>query len=302
MWNFLKQTFSKTTTALGQGLGNLFKKNDLPQAELLNELENFLISADFGTGLAQRLTQNLKKQNSVSLLEVQNTLSSILQELFFPYTQLLRPSDQKPWVVLFLGVNGSGKTTAIGKLAHLFHQEYSVRLIAADTFRAAAGQQLEAWAEHSKVKFWGPSGRTDPASVVYSGLEQALVEKDDIVFIDTAGRLPNRKDLIDELSKIHRIIQKFCPDPATQQCRNVLVLDATSGQHVLVQAETFSKALPLSGLIMNKLDTCAKGGLLAALTEKYHLPIYGLGTGEKPQDFQPFDPTSFIQQLWEKTP
>ena len=212
-----------------------------------------------------------------------------------PVAKRITKSYGKPQVVLVVGVNGSGKTTTIGKLAMQFKQEgRNVMLVAGDTFRAAAVEQLQIWGERAKVPVVTAKEGSDPASLAYQAIENARVQKVDLLMIDTAGRLQNKKGLMDELEKIVRVIKKLDPDAPHN---TLLVLDATTGQNSISQVEAFTNLVNVNGLIMTKLDGTAKGGILVGLANRFGIPIHAIGVGEQLEDLAPFDPQEYARAL-----
>ena len=261
----------------------------------LESLEEALILADIGVQTAHDLTEAIKKEKSE---KVKEKLFEILVQKLTPIAKPLevRKSDI-PFIILMTGVNGAGKTTTIGKLAHQYKsQGYSVAMIAADTFRAGASEQLQRWAERTQSPIFVGAENEDPAALVYKSLETIKKNPVDIVFIDTAGRLQNKTGLMQELAKIRRIIQKHYEN-APQE--TILVLDGTSGQNILSQVKLFKEACPLTGLIMTKLDGSAKGGVLVALADTFKLPVYALGVGEGIEDLNAFTANDYVQALLE---
>jgi fused signal recognition particle receptor len=283
MWSRLKQGLSKTSQRISQGLAGLFQASTLT-AQHWDDLHDALIASDMGVSVADSMVTAIQGLGPMSAEDLRKKLVEYLTALVQPYERPLHPMP----LVLAVGVNGSGKTTSLGKIGRKWAaQGHSVRLVAADTFRAAAVDQLAIWGRGLKIT----SGGSEPASVVFKGLQEAQEEGDDVVLIDTAGRLPNKVDLMQELSKIYKIATRWRP------CEVILVLDATLGQHALVQLELFQKALPLNGVIMNKMDGTAKGGILFQVTQNYKLPIYGIGVGEKEEDLVDFNAKEFAEGL-----
>jgi fused signal recognition particle receptor len=286
MWTKLKQSLSKTSSRVREGLSTLFSGSSL-SPEQQDEIADILLMADMGAPVVDNLMRRIKSFKG-SEIEFRQQLAQHLTELLSPYEKPLIPAP----VVLVVGVNGSGKTTTLGKLAGLWHtQGHRVHLIAGDTFRVAAVEQLSLWAKGLKVTC---TQSKDPASAVFQGLTQAKEEGDSVVLIDTAGRLPNKVGLMDELKKVYNVIQKLRPQ---ERCEVILILDATLGQHALSQVEIFKKAIPLTGIIMNKMDGTAKGGILVNVALNHHLPIYGIGVGEQASDLVPFHAHTYAQGL-----
>ena len=261
----------------------------------LDSLEEALILADVGVKTSSELTATLRKEKPEKIKE---KLSEILIQKLSPIAKSLEiKKASTPFIILMTGVNGAGKTTTIGKLAHQYkNQGYTVAMIAADTFRAGASEQLQRWAERTKSPIFIGAPNEDPAALVYKSLENIKKNPVDIVFIDTAGRLQNKSGLMQELAKIRRIIQKHYED-APQE--TILVLDGTSGQNILSQVKLFQEACPLTGIIMTKLDGSAKGGVLIALADTFKLPVYALGVGEGIEDLNTFTASDYVQALLE---
>lgn len=294
----LKEGLQKSSTKLGEDIVALVKKRPLDQ-ETLEALEEVLLISDLGVETSVRLIEDLRKDRfnqEVSEEEVRTFLARRLEDLLRP---VARPFDlnetAKPHVCLVVGVNGSGKTTTIGKLAMRWAQRgKKVRMAAGDTFRAAAVEQLQIWGKRAGVPVTVGQAGGDPASLAYDAYQQAQDACDDLLLIDTAGRLQNRQDLMDELSKIKRVLQKRNPE-APHSC--LLVLDATGGQNAHSQVDLFQKIAGVSGLVMTKLDGTAKGGVLVAVAQKFALPLHYIGVGESIEDLQDFDAAAFSQSL-----
>lgn len=266
--------------------------------DMLEQLEELLISSDMGVDAALRVTANIAEGRfgkKLSTEEIKTLLVEEITRIMEPVAKPLPLYSQKPQVVLVVGVNGSGKTTTIGKLASQFKAAgKSVVIAAGDTFRAAAVEQLQIWGERAGVPVLTAPEGSDPASLAFEAIEKASTDKADLLLIDTAGRLQNRTDLMEELSKIVRVIKKQDPDAPHN---TLLVLDATTGQNALNQVETFKKLADVSGLVMTKLDGTAKGGVLVALADKFGLPIHAIGVGEQIDDLSPFDPEDYAKAL-----
>lgn len=266
--------------------------------DMLEQLEELLIASDMGVDTALRVTANMAEGRygkKLSVNEIKQLLSREIARVMEPVARPLPLYAKKPQVVLVVGVNGSGKTTTIGKLASQFRAAGKKVVIAAgDTFRAAAVEQLQVWGERAGVPVLTAPEGSDPASLAFDAMEQAARDGADLLMIDTAGRLQNRKDLMEELSKIVRVIRKKDPDAPHN---TLLVLDATTGQNALSQVKTFQELANVTGLVMTKLDGTAKGGVLVALADKFGLPIHAIGVGEKIDDLAPFDPEDFAAAL-----
>ena len=265
---------------------------------MLERLEEVLIEADMGVDTATRVIANLAEGRfgkRLSVAEIKAALSGEIARIMAPVARPLPLYPQKPQVVLVVGVNGSGKTTTIGKLASQFRSAGKTVMIAAgDTFRAAAVEQLQIWGDRAGVPVLTAPEGSDPASLAFDAITKAQEQGVDLLLIDTAGRLQNRADLMEELSKIVRVIRK--KDPSAPH-NTLLVLDATTGQNALLQVEIFRKLADVTGLVMTKLDGTAKGGVLVALADRFGLPIHAIGVGEQIDDLQPFDPEEFARAL-----
>ena len=266
--------------------------------DMLEQLEDLLISSDMGVDTAVRITANLAEGRfgkKLSTAEIKTALAEEIVRVMEPVARPLPIYNKKPQVILVVGVNGSGKTTTIGKLASQFKQAgKSVVIAAGDTFRAAAVGQLKVWGERAGVPVMTAPEGSDPASLAFDAMTQAEADGADLLMIDTAGRLQNRIDLMEELSKIIRVIRK--KDPSAPH-NTILVLDATTGQNALNQVEVFQKLADVTGLIMTKLDGTAKGGVLVSLADKFALPIHAIGVGEQIDDLDAFDPKDFANAL-----
>ena len=294
----LKSGLSRSSGKISGGISDLFTKQRLDQATL-DGLEEILITGDLGIETASKLSQTISEQKydkDISVEDVRSILADEIGKILEPVAlPLIVDRSQKPFVVLFCGVNGSGKTTTIGKLANQFRSEgQSVILAAGDTFRAAAVEQLNFWGERANAPVVAGNPGTDAASLAYRALERAIAEEVDVLLIDTAGRLQNRKDLMAELEKIVRVLKKL-DDSAPHA--TLLVMDATIGQNAHNQVQTFKTTVDISGLIITKLDGSAKGGVVVALAEKFGLPIHAVGVGENIEDLRPFGASQFAQSL-----
>ena len=266
--------------------------------EMLEQLEELLIASDMGVDTAIRITANLAQDlygKKMSTTEIKIALSKEISRIMKPVARPMPIYNKKPQVILVVGVNGSGKTTTIGKLASQFkNARKSVVIAAGDTFRAAAVEQLKVWGDRAGVPVMTAPQGSDPASLAFEAMTQAEADGADLLMIDTAGRLQNRADLMEELSKIVRVIRK---KDSTAPHNTLLVLDATTGQNALNQVDAFQKLADVSGLIMTKLDGTAKGGVLVSLADKFALPIHAIGVGEKIDDLDVFDPEDFANAL-----
>jgi fused signal recognition particle receptor len=287
----LRAGFQKTSDRLGENLAGLITTARLDE-QVLDEIEEALIASDLGPQTAARVRERLRGERYEGELSekiVRGIVAEELEKILAPVAEPLEiDAFPRPQVILVVGVNGSGKTTTIAKLAHLFlEQDYSVLLAAGDTFRAAAIEQLQVWADRIGVPvIAGPEG-SDSSAIVFDGVRKATAEGIDVLIVDTAGRLQNKKGLMDELAKIRRVLGRLNPEAPHDV---VLMLDATTGQNALGQIEVFREVAGVTGLVMTKLDGTARGGVLAAAAERYKLPIHAIGVGERIDDLRPFDP------------
>ena len=286
----------KTSKNFETGLDNIFNKSK-PSEEILQDLEDFMISSDIGIALTEKIIANVKNQKfSDKELNKNNFIKILKGEML----SILKPAERNIFnhqnslqTILVCGVNGTGKTTTIGKLCKILKNNNSKVIVgAADTFRAAAIEQIENWCKKNNVDIEKSNPGSDPASVAFKTIEKAKNNNYNFCIIDTAGRLHNKKNLMEEFSKIIRVIKKV--DQQAPQ-KIIIVLDATTGQNALNQIEEFNKICKLSGIIMSKLDGTAKGGVLLSITEKYKLPIFAIGVGEQEDDLQPFNADNFIE-------
>ncbi len=283
-------------------VGRLMGRGTAPRRalddDMLEELEELLITADMGVETAMRVTANMAEGRfgrMMTAADIKALLSAEISRIMEPVARPLPLYPKKPQVVLVVGVNGSGKTTTIGKLASQFRAAGKKVVIAAgDTFRAAAVEQLQVWGERAGVPVLTAPEGSDPAALAFDAMVKAEADGADLLMIDTAGRLQNRADLMEELAKIVRVIRKKDPDAPHN---TLLVLDATTGQNALSQVEIFQKLADVSGLVMTKLDGTAKGGVLVALADRFGLPIHAIGVGEQIDDLAPFDPQEFARAL-----
>ena len=270
--------------------------------EYFEELEQLLIMADIGVNTVMNFMDRLKSRVKSEHITDTKTLNEvIIDELFIIYvegeslTDKIKMAESGPTVILMVGVNGVGKTTTIGKLANKYNEEgKKVMLIAADTFRAGAVEQLKVWADRTNSVFYGKEN-TDPAGVIYDGLEMAKKEAADIVLIDTAGRLQNKVNLMKELEKINKVIAKIIPNAPHE---TLLVIDATTGQNGIMQAKSFKEITNITGIVLTKLDGTAKGGIVLAIKEDVKIPVKFIGLGEGINDLKPFDIESYIYGLF----
>ncbi|RED48128.1 signal recognition particle-docking protein FtsY [Aestuariispira insulae] len=294
----LKSGLSKSSTKIVSSISSVITKRKLDD-EALEELEEALIAADLGPVTAAKLTASLAKSRfdkEVTDEEVRGALAEDIAIILDPVAKPLEIDRSKgPHVVLVVGVNGSGKTTTIGKMAqHYSAQGLKVMLAAGDTFRAAAVEQLKIWGDRTGCKVVARETGADAAGLAYDAIESARAEGADLLLIDTAGRLHNKKDLMAELEKVVRVIAKL---DASAPHNTLLVLDATVGQNAHSQVETFQSIVNVSGLVVTKLDGTAKGGVLVALAEKFGLPVHAIGVGETADDLKPFEADAYAKSL-----
>ena len=294
----IKAGLTKTREALSDTLGSVFSGFTEIDDDFYDELEESLILADLGVETAVKATERLRKaireQHLKTTDEAKNALKEILVDMLSVGTNELDLST-KPSVVLVIGVNGVGKTTTIGKIAtRLTKEGKDVMLVAGDTVRAAAADQLEIWAERSGASIVRQHEGADPASVVFNGIQSAKAKGSDVIIIDTAGRLHNKANLMNELGKISRIVERELPDSAKEV---LLVLDGTTGQNGLIQAKEFSKIAGVTCVALTKLDGTAKGGIVIAVTDTLQIPVKFVGVGEKADDLMPFEAKEFVDAL-----
>ncbi len=303
LWQRLKTGLSRSRQTLQQGITDVFTKKRLDQ-ETLDALYDTLIMADMGVVTSKRLIDRLageKMDKEITSAQVKEALANAIEEMLTPYEIPITPGQGALQIYLAVGINGSGKTTTLAKLGSLFKQQgKKVAFVAGDTFRAAAKEQLQFWADREGILCYTALDQADPAGLVFDAIKCAKAACVDILLIDTAGRLHNKKGLMEELNKIIRVIQKAHPQTETQDQAPhgvLMVLDATLGQNTLQHVEIFKESAHVTGLIMTKLDGTAKGGILLNLTQTYHLPIHFIGVGESVSDLQPFQAKSFAQNL-----
>ena len=294
----LKEGLSRSTGGLTDSVAGIFTNRKL-DAETIGEFEEALIRADLGANLAQRVAGDIAKgrfDSLISVAEIRDLLSGeVLKVLKTVEKPLEIDRSKKPFVILVAGVNGAGKTTTIGKLAkRMTDGGYKVVMAAGDTFRAAAIEQLQVWGKRTGAEVIAREAGGDAAGLAFDALTRARETGADVLLIDTAGRLQNKAGLMGELEKIVRVIRKQDP---TAPHATLLVLDATTGQNAINQVEVFKNTVPLTGLVMTKLDGTAKGGILVALADKFHLPVHFIGVGEAAEDLQSFDAEAFAKTL-----
>lgn len=297
-FNKIKEGLKKTRDAVIGQIDSMLKSFTKIDDELFEELEELLVMGDVGVPTAEKICEELKKRVKKEGIKNPNEIHRLLEETV---SDMLRGGEEldlstTPSIILVIGVNGVGKTTTIGKLAkHLTKQGKKVILAAGDTFRAAAIEQLEIWADRSHCEIIKQNEGSDPAAVIYDAISAAKARHADVIICDTAGRLHNKKPLMDELAKINRIIDRELPDASKEK---LLVLDATTGQNAVNQAEQFSLATGITGIVLTKLDGTAKGGVVLAIKEGLGIPVKYIGVGEQIDDLQPFDADDFAKALF----
>ena len=296
----LKQGLSKTKQSFNDKVNNVFSTFRKVDEDLLEELEEALIMSDVGvetsTKIISKLRDRIKKQNIKEAEEVKQALREEIKNIFDEVDNSLH-LDTKPSVILVVGVNGVGKTTSIGKIANRLKQDgKKVVIAAADTFRAAAVEQLEIWANRAGCPIVKKEEGSDPASVVYEAIKKTKEENADVLICDTAGRLHNKKYLMDELEKIKRVIDKELPDASKEI---LLVLDATTGQNAILQVQAFKETVDITGLVLTKLDGTAKGGVVIGITNENHMPVKFIGVGEQIDDMEVFNSEDFVKAIIE---
>ena len=292
----LKQGLSKTRGGLTDKVDELVKNTRVIDDDFYDELTDILILADVGMAATTEIMEKLRSRVDAQKIKDADQARQIFKQILVEEMNIPRPSLRWPMVMFVVGVNGVGKTTTIGKLALRFQEiGRSVMLAAADTFRAAADEQLAIWADRAHVPIIRGQEGGDPASVVYDAVQSAKARKTDLLIVDTAGRLHNKKNLMDELSKMRRIIDREYPE-AEMRC--MLVLDATTGQNGIQQAKQFKEAAEIGGIVLTKLDGTAKGGVAIAIRKELNIPVWYIGVGEGIDDLQAFDAKEFVEALF----
>lgn len=294
----LGRGLKKSSQKISGGISDIFTKKRI-DAETLAELEDLLISADMGVKASAKIAAAFGKKRFDKELDekdIRRELAAEIEKILKPWEKsLIIEPEKKPFVVLMVGVNGAGKTTTIGKLtSKLSAQGKKVSMIAGDTFRAAAVEQLQVWGKRCGVRVFAKETGADAASVAYEGLQEAVKCGDDVVFIDTAGRLQNKAGLMEELKKVVRVIKKILPEAPHA---TLLTIDATTGQNALAQVQAFKEIIEVSGLIVTKLDGSAKGGILAAISEECGTPVHFIGVGEGIEDLDEFNAADYARNL-----
>jgi fused signal recognition particle receptor len=300
----LREKLAKTKSSFVGKIAETIRLRGKVDEELMEELEEILIRSDVGVQMSMDIIEKLRDEIRVRKISdvqsVQESLQKIMSDLLIQDYEndgpVFKIEDQRPYVILFIGVNGVGKTTTIGKLANRFRREgKSVMIIAGDTFRAAAIEQLEIWAQRAGVSIVKSQSGGDPSAIIFDGISSAISKRTDIVLIDTAGRQHNKFNLMNELDKIYRTIQKLLPDAPHE---TLLVVDATTGQNAISQASTFNKLIPLTGLVLAKLDGTAKGGIVLSIKHELSIPVKLIGIGESIDDLQDFDVREFVDAMF----
>ncbi len=291
----LKSGLSKTRKQINSIVSKTIEIDDA----FIEKLEDALISADIGIDLSTDIIERLQEEIKANKIQTAMEVYSTLKEILVDYLKIIKAPDDfppRPWVILVVGVNGVGKTTTVGKIAQEYRKnERKVMFGAVDTFRAGAIEQLKIWAERTNAEFVSQQEGSDPASVAFDALEAAKARDIDVLILDTAGRLHNKKNLMNELEKIVRVLKRNTPHTPNEV---LLVVDATTGQNAIKQAEVFNSILKLTGLVITKLDGTAKGGIALALTKKFKVPIRKIGVGESVEDLQDFDPKTYVEAMF----
>ena len=292
----LREGLTKTRDSLMGRVDTLVKETRKIDEDFYEELEGILLMSDCGMKATTAIMDELRRRVSENKVKDADTAKQMLKDIMIEQMDIPRPPLRWPMVMLVVGVNGAGKTTTIGKLALRF-QNIGRRIIlcAADTFRAAAADQLTVWAERARVPIVKHAEGADPAAVVYDGIQSAKAQGADLLIVDTAGRLHNKKNLMDELNKMRRVIDREFPE-ADVRC--MLVLDATTGQNGLAQARAFKEVCEIGGIILTKLDGTAKGGIALAIRQELEVPVWYIGVGEGIDDLQPFNAKDFVEALF----
>lgn len=290
----IKKGLQKTKESISKKFFEVFKAKELND-EFYEELEDALISSDMGVIATEEIVEELRNEVFKKKVTQPEKAKELLREILIGSIDFEIPEYEYPLVIMLAGVNGVGKTTAIGKLANLFKNHgKTVVVAAADTFRAAASEQLEIWAERAGVRIVKHNEGSDPAAVVFDAIASMKAKKTDVLLVDTAGRLHNKKNLMNELEKINRVIDRELPNADR---RNYIVLDATTGQNAVTQVEVFDEAIEIDGIILTKLDGTAKGGVVMAISAEYEVPVVYVGVGEKIDDLLPFNAEEFVNAI-----
>ncbi|WP_253300163.1 signal recognition particle-docking protein FtsY [Wolbachia endosymbiont of Chironomus riparius] len=298
LFNTLCKGLLKTSSRFGEGIKSIFSTKKQLDQNLLDELEDLLISMDIGSKTSKLIIDKLASVKFEKEVECNIVKQQLVNEIEYILNPIVQPLilDKKPHIIMVCGVNGNGKTTTVGKLAYKYKKMgKSVMLVACDTFRAAASEQLQIWADRSGCSIITGEHGADSASIAYKSVDQAIKNNIDVVLIDTAGRLQNNVNLMEELSKIYRVVKKL---DNTAPHNVILVLDATTGQNAYSQLETFNKMVNVTGLIITKLDGTAKGGVVVGLAQEYRIKLYAVGIGESIEDLREFTSREFAEALF----
>jgi fused signal recognition particle receptor len=292
----LREGLSKTRGNMTEKVDDMVRENRKVDDDFYEELEDILLMADCGLKATTEIVDELRERVKANRVKDAGEAREILKQIMVEQMDIPRPPLKWPMVMLVVGVNGVGKTTTIGKLALRFQNiGRKVMLCAGDTFRAAAAEQLTVWAERARVPIIKHAEGADPAAVVFDGIQSAKAQGADLLIVDTAGRLHNKKNLMDELAKMRRVIDREYPEADT---RCILVLDATTGQNGLMQARAFKEVAEINGIILTKLDGTAKGGIALAIRQELEVPVWYIGVGEGIDDLQPFNAKEFVEALF----
>ena len=292
----LREGLSKTRVNMTEKVDEMVRENRKIDEDFYEELEDILLMADCGLKATTEIVDELRDRVKAGRVKDAGEAREILKQIMVEQMNIPRPPLKWPMVMLVVGVNGVGKTTTIGKLALRFQNiGRKVMLCAGDTFRAAAAEQLTVWAERARVPIIKHAEGADPAAVVFDGIQSAKAQGADLLIVDTAGRLHNKKNLMDELAKMRRVIDREYPEADT---RCILVLDATTGQNGLIQARAFKEVAEINGIILTKLDGTAKGGIALAIRQELEVPVWYIGVGEGIDDLQPFNAKEFVEALF----
>ncbi len=291
----------KTRNRFKEGLLSLFGRGMKVSEDFLDDIEAFLYESDLGADICETILKDIqavsRKKELVDSDDIRDIMENIFSRMFEGDDLSIPINSRDPFVILVVGVNGAGKTTTIGKLASLYRSEgKKVLIVAGDTYRAAAIEQLDVWAERAGVDIIKNLDAKAPSGIVYDGIQAGVSRGSDVILVDTAGRLHSKTHLMEELDKIKRVIKKIIPDAPHE---TLLVLDGSIGQNSVVQAQEFTKVTPVTGLIVTKLDGTAKGGSMIGIRKKLGIPVKYIGLGEKLEDLQPFDPVNYVQAMFE---
>ncbi len=298
----LKEKLSRTKESIVGKIKKIIRLSGKVDEALLEQIEEILIQGDVGVETTTKIVEQLRQREDARKAENADQVTAVLKDILRSIVEhderQLKLGDARPYVILVVGVNGTGKTTTIAKLARRFRdQGLTTMLVAGDTFRAAAIEQLEIWARRTGSDFVSQGMGSDAGSVCYDALQAARARKTDVVLIDTAGRLHTKVNLMEELKKVVRVVRKVIPEAPHE---TLLVLDATTGQNAISQTKIFSEAVPVSGIVMTKLDGTAKGGILIAIRDLFDIPVVMIGVGESQEDLRDFDPVEFVDALFEE--